>query len=648
MTGKAWKAGVVLSCMASGVMAQQGVWHDVIVDRHVDVTMSRTLQVDEGALAARVEASLRDGVPFALPHPDGGFIEVVLEDSGVMPPELAARFPQIRSLRGRDARGAEVRVDLSSRGFGALVFDRDGRWIVQPARESPPGTYTSVSYADLDPPDDASRTCKVDDPVHEDAPQVLASFGAQRRTYRLAVAATGEFTQFHGGTVAATMAAITEAVNRVNGIYERELNIRLQLVANTSSLIYTNATTDPYTNTNASTMLGQNQATIDSIIGSANYDVGHVFGLGSGGISGTGVVCTSGSKARGVSGPTSPIGDPFHVDFFAHELGHQFGAQHTFNSTLGDCAGNRVATSAYEPGSGSTIMGFAGGCGADNLQASADAYFHARSLASIAAYTTTGSGASCAIVAENPNAAPVIDVVPPASAIPARTPFMLSGSASSSAGASLSYAWEQLDLGPAASLAAGDNGSSPLFRSWTPEPTGTRVFPRLSTILTGTPTPGETLPTTTRTLRFGFVVRDERPGNTRVTTTDSGGATPDVVLSVVGTAGPFAVTAPAASAAWTSGTVQRVAWNVAGTQAAPIGCPTVTLALSTNGGTTFAHALGNVPNNGLAAVLVPPSASTQARVRAWCSNNVFFNISPGDFTIAVDPDRIFRFGFEVP
>ncbi|WP_440222601.1 reprolysin-like metallopeptidase [Dokdonella sp. MW10] len=648
MTGKAWKAGVVLFCMASGVMAQQEVWNDATVDRHVDATTSRTLQVDEGMLAARVEESLREGVPFALPHPEGGFIEVVLEDSGVMPPELAARFPQIRSLRGRDARGAEVRIDLSPRGFSALVFDRAGRWIVQPVQASPSGTYTSVSYADLDPPDGASRTCKVDAPVHEDVPQVLASYGAQRRTYRLAVAATGEFTQFHGGTVAATMAAITEAVNRVNGIYERELNIRLQLVANTSSLIYTNATTDPYTNNSGVTMLAQNQSTIDSVIGSANYDVGHVFGLGSGGVSGTGVVCMSATKARGVSGPTSPIGDPFHVDFFAHELGHQFGAQHTFNSSLGDCFGSRVAASAYEPGSGSTIMGFAGICGADNLQANADAYFHARSLASIADYTTTGSGASCAIVAENPNAAPVIDAVPAASAIPARTPFMLSGSASSSAGALLSYAWEQVDLGPAASLAAGDNGSSPLFRSWMPESNGTRVFPRLSSILAGTATPGETLPTTTRTLRFRFVVRDGRPGNARVTTTDTGGAVPDVALSVVGTAGPFAVTAPVASAAWSSGTVQRVAWNVAGTQAAPISCPTVTLALSADGGTTFAHVLGDVPNNGLAAVLVPRLASTQARVRAWCSNNVFFNISPGNFTIAVDPDRIFRFGFEVP
>ncbi len=647
MTGKAWTAGVVMCCMTSGVMAQHGMWKDVAVEPRVGDTAPRTLQVDEDALAARIEASVREGMALALPHPDGGFIEVVLEDSGVMPPELAARFPQIRSLRGRDARGAEVRVDLSPRGFGALVFDRDGRWIVQPARDAS-GTYTSVAYADLPPPDDASRTCKVDAPFHEDVPQVLASYGAQRRTYRLAVAATGEFTQFNGGTVAATMAAITEAVNRVNGIYERELNIRLQLVANTSSLIYTNASTDPYTNTSASTMLGQNQATIDSVIGSANYDIGHVFGVGSGGISGTGVVCTSGSKARGVSGPTSPVGDPFHVDFFAHEIGHQFGALHTFNSTLGDCAGNRVATSAYEPGSGSTIMGFAGGCGGDNLQANADAYFHARSLASIAAHTTTGSGASCAVVADNPNAAPVIDAVPPATSIPARTPFMLSGSASSSAGALLSYVWEQVDLGPAALLAAGDNGSSPLFRSWAPESTGTRVFPRMQSILAGTTVPGETLPTTTRTLHFRFVVRDERPGSTRVTTTDSGGGTPDVALGVVGTAGPFAVTAPAASAAWSSGTVQRVAWNVAGTQAAPIGCSAVTLALSTDGGMTFAHALGNVPNSGLAAVLVPRLASTQARVRAWCSNNVFFNISPGNFTIAVDADRIFRFGFEVP
>jgi subtilisin-like proprotein convertase family protein len=580
-----------------------------------------------------------------LPHPDGGFERFAVVESPVMHPDLerwmaAAGWP-MKTYRGAglDNPGNTLRFDWGGpAGFHAMVHSPDGGYFVDPYWKADRRLYASyfrIEYT-LNGEGKAFR-CEVEssDEPPAGSPEsasareslVPADTGGVLRTYRLAMAATGEYTAFHGGTQVAGQAAVTTTVNRVNMVYERDFSVRMTLVADNIDVIYTNGGSDPYSNNDCSAMLDENQANLDLEIGSANYDIGHVSGTGGGGIASLESPCNASRKAKGCTGGSMPIGDPFDIDFVAHEVGHQFGGNHTWVGLGGNCtAGAFASTAAYEPGSGSTIQAYAGICGSENLQLNSDDHFHRKSLDEMGTFIN-GAG-SCFTTGGtiNPNE-PTADAGSDFT-IPMGTPFELTGAGSDTDGDPLTFNWEQFDLGVQKPLSTGDDGVQPIFRSWPSTVDSTRVFPRLQDLAAGTLSPGETLPITDRTMNFKLTVRDNRSG---------GGREDEDAMTVTSStaAGPFAVTAPNGGEDFASGSSQTVTWDVASTDGGAVNTANVDILLSADGGLTYPTILAaSTPNDGTQGVTLPSNLSTTSgRIKVKGAGNIFFDISDGNFLV---------------
>ncbi len=640
---------IVIMTIASFSFAQNGAYwkptiknsKSVLYENKKGLAESKLFELDINALKSvlanspKREVDVTSNVIVTFPDADGIFAHYSVFENSNMEPELEAKYPGINSYVGQGIEDPTsfIYFSVSPLGLQTMLINAD-----KSAVFIEPYTTDQSSYVVFRKSDKkgslAPFECSVIAAANNGIP---AAFGPNAddgnlRNFRLALSCTGEYTVYFGGTKALALAAMNNSMTRVNGVFEIDFNVHMTLIANNDLVIYTSASTDPYSP--AATGAGgawnqQVQTTLTNVIGSANYDIGHLFGASGGGgnagciacvcINPTGTVPLGKGSAFTSPADAIPSGDNFDIDYVAHEMGHQFGGNHTFTFS------NEGTGAQMEPGSGSTIMGYAGITGSTDVQPHSDAYFHAISVQQITNYIKT---TTCQTTTVTGNA------IPTASAgldytTPKGTPFLLTGSGTDANGDILTYCWEQMNAGTSTTTFPNVNATSgAAFRSFTPTTNPSRYFPQLSTVKSGlTSSTWEAVPNVARTMTFRFTVRDNRAGG-------PANKSDDMIVTVNATAGPFSVSAPNTAVSWVGGSSQTVTWNVAGTTANGVNTANVDILMSTDGGNTYPTTiLAATPNDGTQSIVVPNIAGTQNRIMVRGTNHIFFDISNTNFTI---------------
>ena len=572
-----------------------------------------------------------------LPNSEGSLSKFFIKETSNFEAELQAKFPTIisYSAQGIDDPTAVAKISIGTDGLHAVIFSGIQETVYIDSYSKDHTDFIVYKRSSLSQVDEDFK-CQVEASAKKDFSVSDFSKNAgdgKLRIYRLALAGTGEYAQFHlnrqnvsavetdAVKKAAVLSAMNTSMTRINGLFERDMSVRFIIVDNNDQLIFLDPATDNLSNDNTDALIDESQSICDGTIGSSNYDIGHTFSTGAGGLAGIGVVCLTGQKAKGVTGIGAPVGDPYDVEYVSHEIGHQFGANHTFNNS---CGNNINSSTAIEPGSGSTIMGYAGLC-QPNVQSSGDDYFHSVSITEM--WNIIQSSGDCAVLSDTNNTAPIANAGLDFS-IPKSTPFVLKGTAIDEDGvASLTYNWEQIDnesgTMPPESLSA----EGPMFRSVPSKDVPFRYMPNLRTVLANsTASTWEVVPSVARALNFSFLVRDNHSG---------GGSTArdDMKVEVVD-APPFVVTSQNIEETFNAGQTISVTWNKGTTDVAPIDCENVHIKLSIDGGLTFPIFLKtNTPNDESEEVLIPNNAAADARIMVEAADNIFYNVNTSKFSI---------------
>jgi subtilisin-like proprotein convertase family protein len=580
-------------------------------------------------------------IAVVVPNSNGIMEQFSVVESSNFVPELQAQFANIRSYSGIGItdKKASINFSIAPNSIQTMILRGDSASeFIDPLPDDKSIYVVSISQS-------RSKgvlplSCKtVNVALSKDLAQKasqLKSSGGQFKTLRLALSCTGEYTQYFGGTVAQALAGMNATMTRVNGIFNRDLAVKLLLIANESSIIYTNANTDPYSNAKAGVdgaWHSELQNNLTSVIGNANYDIGHLFGAtGGGGDAGCiGCVCIDptisepNGKGSGYTSPANsiPEGDAFDIDFVAHEMGHQLGANHIFSY---DVEGTGVS---MEPGSGSTIMGYAGITDYD-VQNTSDDYF---GYASIKQIQDNLAFKTCPVSITLSNQTPTVNAGLDYT-IPKGTAFVLNGTATDPNGDAMTYCWEQNDS--ATNKESNDNSKAyeekangPNFRSYLPTNVTNRYFPAFNKVLAGQlSTTWESVSTIGRNLNFVFTARDNAVSGFGQTNSDA------VLITVDGNKGPFSVTSQEASdVSWLLSSSQSITWIVNGTNTLA-GAANVNIKLSIDGGLTFPITLtSNTPNDGSEVITAPSTAAKNCRILIEPTANVFYAVNGAPFTI---------------
>lgn len=554
----------------------------------------------------------------------------------VMDKELAAKYPLIKTYRGGEINGGGSKVCISVTPLGTQVLIREfgGDDVFIDIVEGSKNSYTVKARSEntrLNP----GKCLGIEDDIKMGDKTVFSSIkdvnnlvaDGKLREYRLAIATTVEYSNFQlrrGKKQEAdlytkksiVLSAVVMTVNRLNSILESDLGIKFQLVKDNDKIIFID--NNPFEHNYLSALIDDSQKVIDGAIGFDNYDLGHTMSTGAGGLASLGGLGTN-RKAKGVTGSYAPFGDSYDVDFVLHEIGHQLGATHTFSNYSGGAAS---LGTLYEPGSGSTIMGYAG-MSAPNIQDYSDGYFHFISLIQMRYVITSQSNVGKVI--QNKVTVPIVNAGKNY-VIPYGTPFKLSGNVENAKGLKLVYNWEQADKALLTQPAQPEYTEGTNFRSLKPSISSERYFPNFKDVLDGNLKPTwEVLPTVAREMNFVFTARNLTDINGGQTVSDG------MAIKVINT-GPFQIKSfgnlsSDGTIALEANKEAMIEWDVAGTNYNEINTKYVDIYYSDDDGASFQLLRKTVPNIGRVMIWVPGKISDKCRIMVQAVNNIFYTVS---------------------